>query len=284
VPVDALVDAGGRPLVERFALSYVHSPSTFVAMEQRSRASRVAGPARAWFVDGDLLGGDDGEGGEGRIGAQARFAAHTHVRPGLGTEQAIRKAWRRGSGRVPPGLFQFDGHALVDLRLPGGSALVLEGKGDGMRALAAPAAATVDYVDDPDDGLLTVSEIEQLHLPADLVVLAACQSAGRYDYGAFHGVGDAFLRAGADCVLTSLWPVDQRATVELVRRFYAHAYAPGGTMRMPLAEALRRARQELREFQEPGGARPFAHPAYWAPFVLVGDPARGPGASAAARR
>ena len=72
--------------------------------------------------------------------------------------------------------------------------------------------------------------------------------------------------------MTSLWPVDEQATVELLRRFYAHAYAPDGAVRMPAALALQRARQEVRAFVRTDGGRPFAHPAYWAPFVLVGVP------------
>lgn len=68
-----------------------------------------------------------------------------------------------------------------------------------------------------------------------------------------HGLGD--LRV-------SLWTVSDRATVELMERFYAHWL--DGTDRPSKAEALRRAREEVRRL--PG----YEHPRFWAAFQLVG--------------
>jgi hypothetical protein len=195
------------------------------------------------------------------------------VAAGSAAEPRLHGRWNRdqAAGQPLPGLVQFDGHTLLDYRLPGSYALVLDAEGRGMQAMSRPPRPGDSYVDDGSDGLLTMTEIEKLDFPAELVVLAACQSAGRYDYGAFVGIGEAFLRAGSRSVLTSLWPVDERATVELLRRFYGHAYGADGRARMSFARALREARLEVRDFVADDGSRPFAHPAYWAPFVLVGD-------------
>ncbi len=270
VPIDALVDDGGTPIVARYAMSYIHSPSTRVDLARRAAAAPPGSKPSALFIDGDLFARGDAK--TSRIGALADFASASHVAPGPGAEGSLRAAWAPTvKPQQQPHLVQFDGHALMDPRLPGSSALVLDGKGEGMRTLDATAGKGGEFVDAPDDGLLSVAEIEAMRLSARLVVLAACQSAGVYTYGGFVGIGDAFLHAGASSVLTSLWAVDERATVELLRRFCHHAYGPDGSAQMPLPEALRLAREEVRTFKAPDGTHPFAHPTYWAPFVLVGE-------------
>ena len=269
VPIDALVDDHGTALVDRFTVSYIHSPSTRVDLARRAAAAPRAPRTRALVIDGDLLARDPDK--VGRVGTPPQFAAATRVTPGRGAEAAVREAWVDRGTPAPLHFVQFDGHALIEPRVPGTSALVLDGGGRGMRALKTAQSGRDEFVDAPDDGLLSVAEIERLRLPADLVVLAACRSAGGFTYGGFIGIGDAFLRAGANSVLSSLWSVDERATVELLRRFCARAYGPDGTPRLPLPEALRLARQDVRGFTAPDGTRPFAHPVYWAPFVLVGE-------------
>jgi CHAT domain-containing protein len=285
VPLDVFVDDRGRPLADRFAVSYIQSPSLYVDRTEGARLARqTTRPTTALFIDGALPArtGPD----EGRIGIPARFAGPTRVPAGSAAEPLLHGRWNRdhAARQPPPGLVQFDGHSLIDYRLPGGSALVLDAEGRGMKAMSRPARPGDPYVDDANDGLLTMTEIEKLDLPAELVVLASCQSAGRYDYGAFVGIGEAFLRAGSRSVLTSLWPVDERATVELLRRFYGRAYGEDGRPRRSFARALREARLELRGFVAADGSRPYAHPAYWAPFVLVGDRGIEPEASKQAVR
>jgi CHAT domain-containing protein len=121
----------------------------------------------------------------------------------------------------------------------------------------------VDAQGRPRDGLLRTPEIYRLHLPAELVVLSACRTAlgpeirGEGLVGLPHG----FLTAGARSVLVSLWEVEDRATAELMRRFYR------GLLReqLPPAAALRAAQTALR--REPGWDSPY----FWAGFVLQGD-------------
>ena len=113
------------------------------------------------------------------------------------------------------------------------------------------------------DGFLRAHEIYRLSLPADLVVLSACRTAlGREMRGeGLVGLTRGFLHAGARGVLVSLWEVEDRATAELMRRFYRGMLKEG----RPPAEALRHAQAALR--REPGWEAPY----FWAGFVLQGD-------------
>jgi CHAT domain-containing protein len=115
------------------------------------------------------------------------------------------------------------------------------------------------------DGRLEVHEVFGLDLHARLVVLSACQTA--LGSGAMADVppGDdwvglvqSFLYAGAAGVLASLWPVDDRATAQLMERFHRKLHAHG-TQAAALAQAQRAALHDPRT----------AHPFYWAGFVLT---------------
>lgn len=112
-------------------------------------------------------------------------------------------------------------------------------------------------------GFLRASEIYGLDLPADLVVLSACRTAlGRNFRGeGLIGLTRAFQYAGVRSVLVSLWEVEDRATAELMRRFYREMLVAGH----PPAAALRAAQASLRN--EPGWSAPY----FWAGFVLQGD-------------
>ncbi len=112
------------------------------------------------------------------------------------------------------------------------------------------------------DGFVGTRDIYALDLAARLVVLSACETAlGRELRGeGLIGLTRAFLYAGADEVVASLWQVSDRATAELMSTFYAEHI---GAHR-DAAEALRRAKQRIR-------ANPrWKHPYYWSGIVLHG--------------
>jgi len=117
-----------------------------------------------------------------------------------------------------------------------------------------------------EDGRLNVHEVYGLDLDrADLVVLSACQTqVGDLSAGdEVVGLTRAFLY-GAPTVVSSLWSVDDEATGTLMARFYEHLLAGKGK-----AEALQAAQAEVRA--DPAHPE-WAHPYYWAAFVLSGDP------------
>jgi CHAT domain-containing protein len=121
-----------------------------------------------------------------------------------------------------------------------------------------------------DDGLLTASEVAQLKLDADWVVLSACNTAAGVNEAAdtetLSGLARAFFYAGARAVLVSHWAVDSEATVALITGAFDEMKADRKTGR---AEALRRSMDALISS---GGRN--AHPAVWAPFVVAGEGAR----------
>ena len=127
-----------------------------------------------------------------------------------------------------------------------------------------------DKATDEDDGLLTASEVTQLKLDADWVVLSACNTAAGVreltDGDSLSGLARAFFYAGARAVLVSHWAVDSEAAVALITKAFDEMKAGRKVGR---AEALRRSMVALIE----RGGR-YAHPAVWAPFVVTGEGAR----------
>ena len=129
--------------------------------------------------------------------------------------------------------------------------------------LTPPATASAE-----DDGYLAASEVAGLRLDADWVILSACNTATS-DRGA-QGLGSlarAFLHAGAHNLLASHWPVSDAVAPALTVRTLE--LERGGLDR---AEAFRRAMREIRMDASHDTERTsWAHPFYWAPFVLIGD-------------
>ena len=115
----------------------------------------------------------------------------------------------------------------------------------------------------PQEGHLRLSDVYNLELDAELVVLSGCKTAlGREIRGeGLMGLTQGFFYAGAERVMASLWLVEDRATAELMSRFYRAMLKEGLTP----AAALRAAQLSVRS--DPRWQDPF----YWAPFVLQGD-------------
>lgn len=130
--------------------------------------------------------------------------------------------------------------------------------------LTPPAVAT-----EADDGVLTASEVAKLRFAADFVVLSACNtgaSDGTPGAVGLSGLAKAFLHAGGRSLLVSHWTVFSDAAQRLTTAMFDELE------RDPMLgrdEALRRA--ELALLDDPAAPADLAHPAAWAPFVLVGD-------------
>lgn len=125
------------------------------------------------------------------------------------------------------------------------------------------SALALSMADGPgDDGLLQMREIYGLDLDADLVVLSACQTAaGRLERSEGPmGLARPFFFAGARSVIASLWPINDKSTVSFMHDFYSYLIEGH-----PAGEALRDAKKKMLR-------SPWAHPFYWASFMLQGDP------------
>ena len=115
----------------------------------------------------------------------------------------------------------------------------------------------------PRDGFLSLREVYNLHLPADLVVLSACGTGlGREVRGeGLVGLTRGFIYAGAARVVASLWKVDDDATAELMKYFYA------GMLRKGLAPSAALREAQLSMWRSKRWHAPY----YWAAFVLHGE-------------
>jgi CHAT domain-containing protein len=145
-------------------------------------------------------------------------------------------------------IIHFATHGMIDDDRPELSSIVL---------------SLVDKDGRPENGLLRASDIKDLSLSADLVVLSACSTALGYEHRG-EGLGNltrSFMSAGVPRVVASLWSVDDRATAELMSHFYRSLLLKGSSP----ATALREAQLFLRHDPR------WSAPVYWAGFVLQGD-------------
>jgi CHAT domain-containing protein len=134
-------------------------------------------------------------------------------------------------------------HGYVDPEFPDRSALVF-----------APEQPAID------DGLLQVREIRNLHLNANLVTLSACDTGvGPVGEEGVANIDNAFIEAGAQSVVSTLWQLEDHATAQLMIDFYGHLGRNEGK-----AEALRQAQLDMLN----SGAPPY----FWAGFELDGEP------------
>jgi CHAT domain-containing protein/Tfp pilus assembly protein PilF len=129
--------------------------------------------------------------------------------------------------------------------------------------LSGVVFSLIDVQGREQDGFLNLSQIYNLKLAADLVVLSACQTAlGRDIKGeGLVGLTRGFMYAGAPRVVASLWQVDDAATADLMREFYKAMLVE----RMRPAAALRTA--QTRMWQQNQQLSPY----YWAAFTLQGE-------------
>ncbi len=146
-------------------------------------------------------------------------------------------------------IVHFATHGLINNRHPELSGLVL---------------SLVDKEGRPQNGFLRLNEIYNLRLPAELVVLSACQTGlGKEVRGeGFIGLTRGFMYAGARRLMASLWQVDDAATSELMGRFYRGML---GDQRLSPASALRAA--QIGMWKQKSWQSPY----YWAAFALQGE-------------
>ena len=160
----------------------------------------------------------------------------------------------------------FATHALV----PGD----LNGLDQPALALSAPSITGND-----EDGLLTMGEILRLKLNADWVVLSACNTGAAAGRGAeaISGLGRAFFYAGTRAILVSMWPVETTSARELTTGLFSYQQEDQTLSR---ARALQKSALAL--IDGPGLKDPvtgkiaasYAHPLFWAPFIVVGESGR----------
>ena len=120
---------------------------------------------------------------------------------------------------------------------------------------------------DLDDGLLTSSEVAQLKLNADWVVLSACNTIAGDKPGAeaLSGLARSFFYAGARALLVSHWAVDSEAATRLTVATFDRLKS---NPKIGRAEALR---QAMLGYLNDASKPQNAYPAFWGPFALIGE-------------
>ena len=268
VPFAALPAAGGTPLIASHEIVYLPSAS-LLGTPGRGGRPLAADAAIAVFAD-PVFSKDDARltgrepprpaqasrTGDGyprlrfsRTEAQAIAAASKGAFEALDFTAAKQTLASRDLRRFR--VLHFATHGVLNTEHPELSGLVL---------------SLVDTDGKTIDGFLRLHEIYNLDLDADLVVLSACRTAlGKEVYGeGLVGLTRGFMYAGASRVVSSVWNVDDRASAQLMSRFYDAML----TKRLPPARALREAQLSL--IAEPR----WANPHYWAAFGLQGDVGR----------
>jgi CHAT domain-containing protein/tetratricopeptide (TPR) repeat protein len=263
---------GGAPLLTRHEI--VNAPSASALAVQRRLGHRERAPGMVAVLADPVFDREDP-----RVVARpgAATPAVSPVRSSPGTGPFLRLPWTRREAEaitadIPPGqsllaldfrasrktalspelsryrIVHFATHGIIDSQVPALSGLMLSRVGEG--------GASVD-------GFLGLSDIYNLRLGADLVVLSGCETAlGKEVRGeGLVGLTQGFLYAGAKQVVASLWRVEDQATAALMSRFYHGLLSTGRTP----AAALRLAQLAVRE------DRRWRSPYYWSGFVLQGD-------------
>jgi CHAT domain-containing protein len=276
LPLEALVDDNGQFLVENHVVTY--SQSATVALED-ARAKPAATGHRSLVALGDpVYDWASFKAGkpEGLPKPDSRgFKRYTDAK-------TITPKRKRGGGLMRlPGtaaevksiapLFGSDAH--VFLRDKASEENIKSGILSGARIIhiASHGLFETDYQalalsmrpESSDDGFLLQSEIAELKLDADLVVLSACETGRAHEVLAepVSGLVLAWRTAGVRRTLASLWPVDDFATVELMKSFYTPVVKSGAGYATALTEAKRKLVATSK----------WRHPFYWAPFVLIGS-------------
>jgi CHAT domain-containing protein len=161
----------------------------------------------------------------------------------------------------------FATHALV----PGD----LDGLDQPALALSSPAVTG-----EKEDGLLTMDEILKLKLNADWVILSACNTGASGGKGveAVSGLGKAFFYAGTRALLVTMWSVETTSARKLVTGIFQSQEENKALSR---AQALRKSmlnlidKETLKDEISGKIVASYAHPLFWAPFIIVGDPGKG---------
>jgi CHAT domain-containing protein len=145
-------------------------------------------------------------------------------------------------------IIHFATHGVLDSEHPELSGLVL---------------SLYDKYGQPQDGFLRLNDIYNMELPADMVVLSACNTGLGKDVKGegLIGLTRGFMYAGVPRVVASLWKVDDEATAELMKQFYRSMLRE----KKPPAEALREAQVALWRQKR------WRAPYFWAAFVLQGE-------------
>ncbi len=239
VPFPALTDAQDRPLIERHTLTSAPSIQALGLTHTLKRPARSPVPLIVGNPKMPLYQGKPLEALPGSEREAQKIADLLNTRPLLGA-QATKPTVL---AQIPQAThIHLATHGILD---------TLRGEVPGAIALTATTG---------NDGFLTASEIMDLKLSADLVVLSACSTGdGDLTGDGVVGLSRSLFLAGVPSVVVSLWNVGDDSTAALMTEFYKNLTQ----RKLDKAQALRQAMLTTR--------KQYPKPADWAAFNLVGE-------------
>ncbi|MGD1936558.1 MAG: CHAT domain-containing protein [Cyanophyceae cyanobacterium] len=238
IPFGALTDDNGVPVVERFAVSMVPSLKTLTALNTRG-ATRI-GSESSELVVGNPAPMPQGlsplPGAEQEAIAIAQLRKVSPLLGGAATEAVVKEQYSEARW------LHFATHGTFN-----------DNGGNDLSSWLALAP-----LGNREDGMLSMGEVFNSTIKAEMVVLSACDTGqGRVTGEGIIGLARAFLKAGSSSVVASLWKVPDDSTALLMETFYKELGTGKGK-----AEALRAAIRTTRA--------QYPHPRNWAAFVLMG--------------
>jgi CHAT domain-containing protein len=275
LPFEALVDEDERFLVETHVVTYGQSAT--LALDDAH--AKPPGTSRRAFVGigdpvYDWAAFKAGKAEEGTVADSRGMKRYLDARP------AVKSAKRRGLARLPGtarevvGIAKLFGKdAKLYMRDQATEESIKSGILGGSRIIhvASHGIFDTDYQalvvtmrpDAKEDGFLLQSELAELKLDADLVVLSACETGRAHEVLAepVSGLALALRTAGVRRLIASLWEVDDDATAELMKAFYAPIVKDG----VSYGAALTAAKRKIV------GIEKWRHPFYWAAFLQIGN-------------
>jgi len=245
VPFPALADEGGKYLSEKYRIRIVPSLMTLKLIQDS--------PACYHSQFGALIVGDPAVGTVRYKREQTSFS-----RLPCALSEALMIGRLLG---VQPLLGQHATKQAVLKRLHSVSLLHFAAHGNAERGeIALSPVRPPNRIPEEEDYLLRMSDIAQVQLRAKLVVLSCCHSAcGQIRAEGVVGIARAFLGSGARSVLVALWAISDRATEQLMCRFYEHLVRGESA-----SESLYQAMKWMR-------GNGFDMVCDCAPFLLIGD-------------
>jgi CHAT domain-containing protein len=294
MPFEALVDESNHYLVERYAITYLTSGRDLLRMQQ-TRPSKappliVADPA---FGPAYVKTSADDSGSKSSISTKlgtdiSRDLNDTYFAPLAGSAEEARRIKAlfpdarllTGAAANEPALKATSAPSILHLATHGffleDTAKTALPAGRGVKNAGAPVApenplmrsgialaGANRHQPGSDNGILTALEASGLDLwGTKLVVLSACDTGlGEVRNGeGVYGLRRAFVEAGTESLVMSLWPVSDYVTRELMTGYYKNlkdGLGRGGSLR----------RVQLEMLKSPGRSHPF----YWASFIQSGE-------------
>ena len=284
IPLETLKDQDGRYLVEKFDISYVQSYTVLSLLQQReyggsgNRLLAIGNPSYE-SVSYNAITYDEAEfasvfrsgaveyavndiygtfgysnwtplpGSLDEINNISAQIQNSRSITGLDANESNIKSLSENGELLNYNIIHFATHGVIMPDIPDISALVLSQNENNM---------------DGEDGYLTVGEVSELTIRADLVNLSACETGLGKVYAGEGVVGltSAFMAAGANGVCVSLWPVDDQSTSIFMSSFY-EKLADGESYYHALSNVK-------RDFIAGEYGEEYKKPYYWAPFVYYG--------------